>query len=84
VPLGAIQPNEVHVPGIYVQRLIVGKNYEKRIEKLTLSPAPGAPAKDASAATSKADVDAEKRNLITRRAAKEFKDGMYGNVPLKT
>lgn len=35
VPLGALEGDEIHVPGIYVQRLIQGTNYEKRIERLT-------------------------------------------------
>lgn len=37
VPLGALDPNQIHTPGIYVQRIFEGKNYEKRIEQLTLS-----------------------------------------------
>jgi 3-oxoacid CoA-transferase A subunit len=31
VELGELNPNEIHVPGIYVQRIFKGKNYEKRI-----------------------------------------------------
>ncbi|WP_010137129.1 CoA transferase subunit A [Ochrovirga pacifica] len=37
VPLGALDPNEIHVPGVFVQRIFKGEKYEKRIEKLTLS-----------------------------------------------
>jgi 3-oxoacid CoA-transferase subunit A len=33
--LGELNPDEVHTPGIYVQRLLLGENYEKRIEKRT-------------------------------------------------
>lgn len=36
VPIGSIDPDEVHLPGIYVKRIFQGKNYEKRIEKKTL------------------------------------------------
>lgn len=32
VPIGSISPDDVHVPGIFVDRIIVGQNYEKRIE----------------------------------------------------
>ena len=32
VPLGELHPNEIHVPGIFVQRIFQGNNYEKRIE----------------------------------------------------
>ena len=37
VPVGSIDPDHVHVPGIYVKRIFQGKNYEKRIEKRTMS-----------------------------------------------
>lgn len=36
VPAGALDPNQVHTPGIYVQYIYQGNNYEKRIEKKTL------------------------------------------------
>lgn len=32
---GELDPNEIHVPGIYVHRIFQGANYEKRIEQLT-------------------------------------------------
>ncbi|MEK6556295.1 MAG: CoA transferase subunit A [Bdellovibrionota bacterium] len=37
VPLGAIEPDQVHTPGVYVKRIIVTKNQEKRIEQRTVS-----------------------------------------------
>lgn len=37
VPLGELDPNNIHTPGIYVQRIFQGKNYEKRIEQRTTS-----------------------------------------------
>ncbi len=36
VPTGALHPNEIHTPGIYVQRIFQGVNYEKRIEQRTV------------------------------------------------
>jgi 3-oxoacid CoA-transferase A subunit len=36
VPAGALDPNEIHTPGIYVQHIFLGKNYEKRIEQRTV------------------------------------------------
>lgn len=36
VPLGELDPNEIHTPGIFVQRIFQGSNYEKRIENLTV------------------------------------------------
>ncbi|MBL7833367.1 MAG: CoA transferase subunit A [Cyclobacteriaceae bacterium] len=37
VPLGELDPNHIHTPGIYVQRIFQGKNYEKRIEQKTIT-----------------------------------------------
>jgi 3-oxoacid CoA-transferase subunit A len=37
VPVGNLDPNHIHIPGIFVQRIVKGENYEKRIEQLTLS-----------------------------------------------
>lgn len=36
VPVGALDPDFIHVPGIFVQYIFEGKNYEKRIERLTV------------------------------------------------
>ncbi|HET7361226.1 MAG TPA: CoA transferase subunit A [Salinimicrobium sp.] len=33
---GELDPNQIHIPGIFVQRIFQGKNYEKRIEKVTV------------------------------------------------
>ncbi len=35
VPVGELDPNTIHTPGIYVHRIFQGKNYEKRIEQRT-------------------------------------------------
>ena len=35
LPVGELHPNEVHLPGIFVQRIVLGQNYEKRIEQKT-------------------------------------------------
>ncbi|MBS1949679.1 MAG: Succinyl-CoA:3-ketoacid-coenzyme A transferase subunit A [Cytophagales bacterium] len=37
VPVGELNPNEIHTPGIFVHRIFQGKNYEKRIEQRTLT-----------------------------------------------
>lgn len=37
VEIGELDPNEIHTPGVYVQRIFKGEKYEKRIENLTLS-----------------------------------------------
>ena len=35
---GILDPNHIHIPGIYVHRIFKGSNYEKRIEKKTVTP----------------------------------------------
>lgn len=67
VPAGGLDPDAVVTPGIFVQRVVKGAAYEKRIEKRTLR-GQGA-----------ADGDA-KRERIVRRAALEMKDGFYVNL----
>jgi 3-oxoacid CoA-transferase subunit A len=36
VPLGTLDPNQIHTPGVYVHRIFQGVNYEKRIEQRTV------------------------------------------------
>ena len=36
VPAGELDPNQIHIPGIFVKRIFQGKNYEKRIEQRTV------------------------------------------------
>ncbi|KAF6837528.1 Succinyl-CoA:3-ketoacid coenzyme A transferase 1, mitochondrial 1 [Colletotrichum musicola] len=73
---GEIAPEAVHLPGIYVKRVIQSTT-EKNIEKYTW-------AKDENDADAKKALGtgdtAAKRELIVRRAAKEFKNGMYANL----
>jgi len=38
VPVGALDPDAIHVPSIYVQRLVLGKDYVKPIERRTTRP----------------------------------------------
>ncbi len=42
VPAGQLDPNQIHVPGIFVQRIFQGKHYEKRIEQRTVRSRPHA------------------------------------------
>ncbi|KDQ60682.1 hypothetical protein JAAARDRAFT_31661 [Jaapia argillacea MUCL 33604] len=76
VPVGSINANEVHLPGIYVDR-IVPATEPKAIESLTLAP-------DADAQVSKsADPEMARKDLrhkIAARAAKELSDGFYVNL----
>jgi 3-oxoacid CoA-transferase subunit A len=36
LPVGSLDPNQIHIPGILVQRIFQGVNYEKRIEQRTV------------------------------------------------
>lgn len=36
VEVGELKPDEIHTPGVYVQRALLGTHYEKRIEKRTV------------------------------------------------
>ncbi len=67
LPAGAIDPDQVHTPGIFVRRLFQGSAYEKRIERRTLR-GQGAAESD------------PRRLRIVRRAALEMKDGDYVNL----
>lgn len=35
VPVGQLDPNHIHTPGIYIHRIFQGRGYEKRIEQRT-------------------------------------------------
>ncbi|KAJ1647765.1 Succinyl-CoA:3-ketoacid coenzyme A transferase 1, mitochondrial [Coemansia asiatica] len=72
VPVGALRPGEIHVPGIHVHRLVENRDCKKRIEKLTVRTAGESEAALAPAM--------QKRIRIIKRAAREFKDGMYANL----
>ena len=36
VPVGELDPNQIHIPGIFIQRIFQGEHYEKRIEQRTV------------------------------------------------
>jgi len=83
VPAGELDPNEVHVPGIYVQRIFEGKNYEKRIEQRTVTPS----ASNGGVSVLTPPSDGTPRGVggldkfgIAKRIAKELRDGYYVNL----
>jgi 3-oxoacid CoA-transferase len=88
VEVGTLQPDEIHLPGIYV-RIVKGPTYEKRVAKLrTFDPTHPHPEKHPrppSLSTEhlfvdKSEEELEVRNRIAQRAAKEFQNGMYVNL----
>lgn len=76
VDVGELDPEAIHLPNIYVDRFFVGSNYEKRIEKRTVRKR-GDTGGVGGAGGGKG---AELRQRIIRRAALEFKDGMFANL----
>lgn len=72
VEAGQLDPETIHLPGIYVDALVLGGRYEKRIERRTLAQSPPEAAHHSAAE--------QRREKIVRRAAAEFRDGMYVNL----
>lgn len=68
-----LTPEDIHLPGIFIQRVVQGENYEKRIERHTVRKHSGNVDDDKGKGT-------DMRERIIRRAALEFKDGMYANL----
>lgn len=69
VEIGDIKPEEVHLPGLYVNRLFKGAKFEHRVEILKTSD------------DDQGDAEAkDPRSVIAARAAKEFFPGMNCNL----
>jgi 3-oxoacid CoA-transferase len=68
VEIGELDPDQIHTPGIFVDRIIQGVSYEKRIEFRTVQ----------ASATSKKENPI--RELLAKRAAQELRDGYYVNL----
>lgn len=69
VEAGELDPHCVHLPGVYVDRIIKGENYEKRIEQRTIN-------------TGKIEAKGfnEKREWMAKRISKELEANMYVNL----
>ena len=78
VEIGTLDPNEIHVPGIYVQRIFEGKNYEKRIEQKTIQQ-PLSENENINKGVQKTSIGLDK-NQIAKRISKELKEGYYVNL----
>ncbi|GAB1217062.1 hypothetical protein ATERTT37_006285 [Aspergillus terreus] len=74
VPVGSIDPNDVDLPGIFVDRIVPATD-EKHIELKKLRPA-----EDGAAKESEKSAAIVQRNRIAKRAAKELKQGYYVNL----
>ncbi len=72
VDVGELSAEAIHLPNIFVDRIMVGERFEKRIEKRTLRK------REEGGGGAGGGKGAELRERIVRRAALEFKDGMFG------
>ncbi|MEO8044640.1 MAG: 3-oxoacid CoA-transferase [Spartobacteria bacterium] len=68
VEIGQLEPDEIHTPGIFVDRIIQGQDYGKRIEFRTVQ--------GSSAAKKENPI----RDLMAKRASQELRDGYYVNL----
>jgi 3-oxoacid CoA-transferase len=68
VEVGQLRGEEIHVPGVYVDRIFKGTNFQRRLERVTNRKV-----------DKKVDLN-DVRVKIAMRIAKEVKDGMYLNL----
>jgi 3-oxoacid CoA-transferase len=68
VEIGELDPDQIHTPGIFVDRIIQGARFEKRIEFRTIRGAGGA------------KKESPVRELLAKRAAQELREGYYVNL----
>jgi 3-oxoacid CoA-transferase len=65
---GQLDPDEIHLPGVYVHRIIRGERYAKPIEVATV------------AGKNTGFKSSEQRDWIARRITRELRDGDYVNL----
>lgn len=71
VPIGSIDPDQVDLPGIFIDRIIQA-TAPKQVEVKKIAPKDDAPSEDSPVQV--------RRNRIAKRASKELKDGYYVNL----
>lgn len=74
VETGTLDPDEIHVPSIFVDRVVLGIKEQKRIEKLTLKMG------NSVSIQAKTEEERHMRIKIAKRAANEIKQNMYVNL----
>jgi 3-oxoacid CoA-transferase len=79
VETGELNPIEIHVPGIYVQRIFEGKNYEKRIEQRTIIAPPASGGASAADELYSFGIGLTKFG-IAKRISQEIRNNSYVNL----
>lgn len=74
VETGELDSNAIHLPGVYIHKIVCPPKYEKRIERVKTASGPAKSGGRVKYATLNV------RDKLARRAAMEFKDGMYVNL----
>ena len=69
VETGSLDPEQIHLPGIYIDRILLGASFEKPIEQRTL----------AASDSGSASVNPQ-REWMAKRIARELQDGAYVNL----
>ncbi len=69
VEAGQLDPDQIHLPGVYVDRILLGDSFEKPIEQRTL----------AVSDSGGSNISPE-REWMARRIARELTDGAYVNL----
>ncbi|KAL7899016.1 hypothetical protein HDV63DRAFT_78715 [Trichoderma sp. SZMC 28014] len=75
VPVGEIDPDDVHLPGIFVDR-VVKATVEKEVESMVLREAES----EVKAKDAKGNPGLERKRRIAKRASDELKEGYYVNL----
>ncbi|KAF8326861.1 succinyl-CoA:3-ketoacid-coenzyme A transferase subunit B [Cantharellus anzutake] len=79
VPVGSLDPKHIHIPGIYVDR-VVPAAAPKQIEIRTTRPSVPSAKSPVSVVEEKKDEAVARRERIVKRAARELKNGYYVNL----
>ncbi|KAL6305352.1 3-oxoacid CoA-transferase [Sparassis latifolia] len=78
VPVGSLSPNAIHVPAIYINRIV--KSTEPKAIEITTLASDHSSEEDLSSLTPEKKAAKEQRHRIAMRAAQEIKDGFHVNL----
>lgn len=73
---GELDPDQIHLPGIYIHKIVKGEYFDKKIERIKTRK----PNNNLTDTEYKHTGEDEKREKIAKRAALELRDGMYVNL----